>query len=283
MQADDGAAGRRGCRRGSSTSGSTCAAARTCWCRCRPQEVHAEQLEGLWPDLRDKLRDLRDQVGNVRRLDAGPEELRIRIGNPAGMDAALEAAHEVAQAGLLDHRRRRRASSRCRADGDQLVVTLTDAQKTALDQRTHAAEPRDHPPPRRRGGHPRALDPAPGHRPHPGAGAGRRLGRGAAADHRQDRAAVVPRGRQPHHRTPTSSPGSTRRCCRRWTSRASSTSWSKRAVVTGEQLVDSQPSFDQNGRPAVTFRFNPSGGAAFGAVHRARTSASPSPSCSTTR
>ena len=38
----------------------------------------------------------------------------------------------------------------------------------------------------------------------------------------------------------------------------------KRAVVTGEQLVDSQPSFDQNGRPAVTFRFNPSGGAAFG-------------------
>ena len=36
-------------------------------------------------------------------------------------------------------------------------------------------------------------------------------------------------------------------------------------MVTGEQLVDSQPSFDQNGRPAVTFRFNPSGGAAFGA------------------
>jgi preprotein translocase subunit SecD len=38
----------------------------------------------------------------------------------------------------------------------------------------------------------------------------------------------------------------------------------KRSVVTGEQLVDSQPSFDQNGRPAVTFRFNPTGGAAFG-------------------
>ena len=38
----------------------------------------------------------------------------------------------------------------------------------------------------------------------------------------------------------------------------------KRAVVTGEQLTDSQPSFDQNGQPAVTFRFNPAGGAAFG-------------------
>jgi preprotein translocase subunit SecD len=35
-------------------------------------------------------------------------------------------------------------------------------------------------------------------------------------------------------------------------------------VVTGEQLVDAQPSFDQNGRPAVTFRFNPTGARAFG-------------------
>ena len=50
-----------------------------------------------------------------------------------------------------------------------------------------------------------------------------------------------------------------------WTSPASSTCWSGAAVVTGDQLVDSQPSFDQNGRPAVTFRFNPAGGAAFGA------------------
>ncbi|MCT4373683.1 protein translocase subunit SecD, partial [Yangia mangrovi] len=37
-----------------------------------------------------------------------------------------------------------------------------------------------------------------------------------------------------------------------------------RAVVTGEDLTDSQPSFDQNGRPAVTFRFDTSGARAFG-------------------
>jgi preprotein translocase subunit SecD len=35
-------------------------------------------------------------------------------------------------------------------------------------------------------------------------------------------------------------------------------------VVTGEDLVDAQPSFDQNGRPAVTFRFNPLGARRFG-------------------
>ena len=35
-------------------------------------------------------------------------------------------------------------------------------------------------------------------------------------------------------------------------------------VVTGEDLVDAQPSFDQNGRPAVSFRFNPTGARKFG-------------------
>lgn len=35
-------------------------------------------------------------------------------------------------------------------------------------------------------------------------------------------------------------------------------------VVTGEQLVDAQPSFDQNGRPAVSFRFDTTGARKFG-------------------
>jgi preprotein translocase subunit SecD len=35
-------------------------------------------------------------------------------------------------------------------------------------------------------------------------------------------------------------------------------------VVTGEELVDAQPSFDQSGNPAVSFRFNPTGARAFG-------------------
>ena len=34
--------------------------------------------------------------------------------------------------------------------------------------------------------------------------------------------------------------------------------------MTGEELVDAQPDFDQNGRPAVSFRFNPGGARKFG-------------------
>ena len=35
-------------------------------------------------------------------------------------------------------------------------------------------------------------------------------------------------------------------------------------VVTGDELVDAQPDFDQNGRPAVSFRFDPTGARKFG-------------------
>ena len=38
----------------------------------------------------------------------------------------------------------------------------------------------------------------------------------------------------------------------------------KSPAVTGEELVDAQPTFDQNGQPAVSFRFNPGGARKFG-------------------
>src|SRR6202000_2723728 len=40
----------------------------------------------------------------------------------------------------------------------------------------------------------------------------------------------------------------------------------KRVMVQGEDLVDSQASFDQNGQPDVNFRFNLRGGQRFGQV-----------------
>jgi len=40
----------------------------------------------------------------------------------------------------------------------------------------------------------------------------------------------------------------------------------KRVRVGGEDLIDSQPSFDQNGRPVVSFRFDSLGGRKFGQV-----------------
>ena len=98
-------------------------------------DVYGERMEGLWPVLRDKLRDLRDQVGTVRRLQGPEDELRIRVGSREGVQAALEAVQAAAQPvfSLTG------GSSRefdARAEGDTIVVTLTPAEKTAIDGRT---------------------------------------------------------------------------------------------------------------------------------------------------
>ena len=191
----------------------------------RPPDVHAEQLEGLWPELRDRLRDLRDQVGgrpaprrpartSCASASATPPEWRRRWRRPPRV-----AKPVFTITGSTSR------EFETRADGDQIVITLTDAREAGARPAHPAAEPRDHPPPRGRGGHPRALDPAPGRRPRPGAGSGRGLRRGAAADHRPDGAAVLPRRSPTAPPTRTCGRASTRRSCPRWTSRASSTSW----------------------------------------------------------
>ena len=60
-------------------------------------DVYADRMDGLWPEIRDSLRDLRDQVGGIRRVEAAPDELRIRLQEPAGMEAALAAVRDIAQ------------------------------------------------------------------------------------------------------------------------------------------------------------------------------------------
>ena len=157
-------------------------------------DVYTERMEGLWPMLRDQLRDLRDQVGTVRRLNGPADELHIRVGNPDGVAAALAAVQAAAQPvfSLTG------GSSRefdVRAEGDTLVVTLTPAEKTAIDGRTMQQSLEII---RRRVDETGTREPSiqrQGSRPHPRAGAGNRLGRRAAGGHRQDRQALVPTGR----------------------------------------------------------------------------------------
>ncbi len=226
------------------------------------QDVHAEQLEGLWPSLRDKLRDLRAEVGSVRRLDSGPEELRIRIGTPAGMDAAVKAAQDAAQP-VFSLTGASGREFEVRADGDQLVVTLTDAQKAALDARTlqqsleiirrRVDETGTREPSIQRQGADRILVQV------PGVGSAEDLLKIIGKTARLSFHAVVSRSTDPNVQ-----PGLDQMVVPSMDETGVYYVLDKRAVVTGDQLDDSQPSFDQNGRPSVSFRFNPTGGAAFG-------------------
>ena len=68
---------------------------------------------------------------------------------------------------------------------------------------------------------------------------------------------------------PKSPPASRRRAarsCRR--SKAGQVVVKRRAIITGDQLVDSQVSTDQNGAPAVSFRFDSTGGRRFAQATR---------------
>ena len=50
------------------------------------EDVYAARMDGLWPGVRDALREVRDQVGSVRRQPSVPDVLRVAISNPAADD-----------------------------------------------------------------------------------------------------------------------------------------------------------------------------------------------------
>lgn len=228
----------------------------------RTQDVHAERLEGLWPELRDRLREIRGEVGTVRRLTGTADELRIRISTPAGMEAALQAVRDSAQpvfsitgAGSREYE--------ARAEGDQIIVTLSEAEKQAVDERTmqqsleiirrRVDETGTREPSIQRQGADRILVQV------PGIGSAEELLQIIGKTARLSFHPVVNQTSDPN-----ASPGLDNMLAPAMDQPGVYYILERRSVVTGEQLVDSQPSYDPNGLPAVTFRFNPAGGRAFG-------------------
>ena len=92
-------------------------------------DVYAARMTALWPSLRDRLTRLHPPVGPIARLPADPGVLRIRIGDAAGLDAALAAVRDAVAtqdgSGVV-----------VRPDGDVLVVELTPTERTAIAART---------------------------------------------------------------------------------------------------------------------------------------------------
>ncbi len=226
------------------------------------EEVYAERMDGYWPEVRDKLRDLRDTVGTIRRQDAPGGELRVRISRPEGMTAAIEAVRELATpvislsgAGSTDFV--------VSSDGPDLVITLSEAELVATDQRTmeqsleivrrRVDEAGTREPTIQRQGDRRILIQV------PGIGSAEELksliGKtakltfhpvisrtGDASTPVLSRQLLLPDEEQQGvyyilEKTPT---------------------------ISGDHLVDAQPAFDQNNRPAVSFRLNTTGARIFG-------------------
>ena len=227
------------------------------------EDVYAERLDALWPDLRDKLRDLRETVGTIRRLDDGTGgEMRVRIGNPEAMDEALAALRELTQpvVSLTGAASRNFEAS---AEGDEMVVRLSAAERTETDNRTmqqtleiirkRVDETGTREPTIQRQGSDRVLVQV------PGIGSAEELiallGKTAKLTFHE---VVRVSG------NPDENPGVGNILLPDIDDPDTYYVLGRRAVVSGEELADAQPSFDQNGLPAVTFRFDPAGARAFG-------------------
>lgn len=226
------------------------------------EDVYAERMDGYWVEVRDALREERATIGTIRRQDSLGAELRVRISQPENIQAAVDKVRTLARpvptltgvgANDID----------VSADGADVVVRLSEAERAATDQRTMAQsleiirrrvdEAGTREPTIQRQGERRILIQVPGIGSaeelknligktakltfHPVAGQ-----TGDANTRLQSRQILLPDAEN----------------------RALYYILEKTPVISGDHLVDAQPSFDENGRPAVSFRLNPPGARIFG-------------------
>ncbi|WP_170428897.1 protein translocase subunit SecD [Ruegeria arenilitoris] len=226
------------------------------------EDVYESRMEAMWPEVRDALRDERATVGTIRKQDSAPDEIRVRISQPEGMSRALEVVRGLARqvqtltgVGATD--------IEVRAEGDTLVVQLSEAEKLASDDRTvrqaleiirrRIDEVGTREPTIQRQGADRILIQV------PGIGSAGELKGIIGTTAQLTFNPVVGRGTDPD-----AVPGVGETVVPSIDENGVFYIIESAPVVTGEELVDAQPSFDQNGRPAVSFRFNTSGARKFG-------------------
>ena len=225
-------------------------------------DVYESRMEAMWPEIRDALRDERATVGTIRRQDSAPDEIRVRISQPEGMSRALEVVRGLARqvqtltgVGATD--------IEARAEGDTIVVQLSEAEKLASDDRTvrqaleiirrRIDEVGTREPTIQRQGADRILIQV------PGIGSAGELKDIIGTTAQLTFNPVVGRGTDPD-----AIAGVGEEVVPSIDEDGVYYTLESAPVVTGEELVDAQPSFDQNGRPAVSFRFNTAGARKFG-------------------
>jgi preprotein translocase subunit SecD len=225
-------------------------------------DVYSGRIDGMWPDVRDALRVEREAVGNIRRVPAPDGVLRVQISNPDGMARALQVVRDLARP-VVTLTGMGATDLDVRAEGEEIVVSLSAAEQTATDERTmqqsleiirrRVDEVGTREPTIMRQGEDRILIQV------PGIGSAAELKALIGTTARLTFHPVVGRADNANQ-----DPGPRNMILPSMDEPGLYYIVETNPVVTGEELVDAQPAFDQNGRPAVNFRFNPSGGRKFG-------------------
>jgi len=226
------------------------------------EDVYKTRMDGLWPEVRDALRDLRDQVGAVRRAPSPDDVLRVTLSNPEGMPAALEAVRALGSS-VVTLTGVGESTLDVTAEGNDIVVRLSEAEQQATDQRTiqqsleiirrRVDEAGTREPTIQRQGEDRILIQV------PGIGSAQELKALIGQTAQLTFNAVISRTTDAG-----ATPGPRNVLLPSMDEEGVYYIVEQTPVVSGEDLVDAQPSFDQNGQPAVSFRFDTTGARAFG-------------------
>ncbi|SDW26402.1 protein translocase subunit SecD [Litoreibacter albidus] len=228
------------------------------------EDVYDSRMDGFWPEVRDTLRDARDTIGTIRRQNAAPGELKIKISEPAGLQEAITLVRGLATP-VVSLTGSGNTDIQVSGQGDTITVSLTEAERVATDDRTmqqsleiirrRVDEAGTREPTIQRQGERRILIQV------PGIGSATELKELIGTTAKLTFHPVVSRTSNPNERVsgrqilvPSIDPQE----------QGTFYVLEQTPVVTGEDLANAQPAFDQNGQPSVTFRFDSTGGRKFG-------------------
>jgi len=226
------------------------------------EDVYASFLEGFWPSVRDALAAERDTVGFVTREDSIPTELRVRISEPVGADRAFQIVRGLASP-VASFTGAAATNIDVGINGPILTITLSEAEMAAMNERTilqtleiirrRIDEVGTREPTIQRQGSDRILVQV------PGVGSANEIIELLGTTAQLTFNPVLGRTGEAD-----ASPGTGNILVPSLDEPNVFYILERRPVVTGEDLENAQLDFDQNGRPAVAFRFNTSAAREFG-------------------
>ena len=225
-------------------------------------DVYASRMQAMWPEVRNALRAERAVIGTIRLQPSEPDRLEVKISQPEGTERAIEVVRSLARP-VVSVSSVGETDIVVSAQDGVLQVQLSEAEKLATDDRTvkqaleiirrRIDEVGTREPTIQRQGTSRILIQV------PGIGSASELKAIIGTTAQLTFQPVL--GRASGVDAPA---GSGNEILPSLDEEGVFFKLEKAPVVTGEELVDAQPSFDQNGRPAVSFRFNTSGARKFG-------------------
>ena len=233
----------------------------------KTDDVVKEKFDFLWSDIRGSLVKRRKELGSVRRIDSPSDQLKIEIGNQEGISVAIQEIEEFNSSTTLFSSRWSGSVTRdvleISSVDNMIIIKFSNEQITALEKqvidqsleiiRRRVDETGTREPTIQKQGRKRVLVQV------PGLGSSEELiallGKTAKLTFNEvvsmDTSSNVPA------KIDEIVVGSEQNEDLFFLLK-------KRPVVSGENLTNAQPSFDENGLPAVSFNFNPSAALKFG-------------------